>query len=396
MTDFRAVALQRGRPRVVIAGVSTRAAADSAARAGFDVTSLDGYADRDQHPGVRALALPRDFGVEFTAANAAAAAAPIECDAVAYLSNFENDPTAVAALAANRMLWGNPPDVLRRARDPFTVAAAFRAHGFSVPRLLNDSNHSNDSNDSNAWLLKPVSSGGGHGIRPWRGTRIPTGCYLQERIEGRPGSVVFVAVDGRAIALGISRQLIGERRFGASGVRYCGSILAHGTDPQFERGIDLMSAAHQLATIAAAEFGLVGVNGIDFIEHAGVPYPIEVNPRWSASMELIERSIGIGIFAVHAAACTRGDLPDPAGAPNGAVGKAIVFARDHCVAGDTDAWLADTDIRDVPHAGDVIAAGSPVCTVFAEACDAASCEAALVERSQQIYEDMRRWGSDHS
>ena len=52
-----------------------------------------------------------------------------------------------------------------------------------------------------------------------------------------------------------------------------------------------MSAAHRLAAVAAAEFHLVGVNGIDFIERSGVPYPIEINPRWSASMELVERAL---------------------------------------------------------------------------------------------------------
>ena len=354
------------------------------------MTSIDGYADRDQHPGVRALALPRDLGLEFSAGHAAAAAAAIECEAVAYLSNFENDPAAVAALATNRTLWGNPPDVLRRVRDPFTVAATFRAHGLSVPRLANDPNDPNDPND---WLLKPLASGGGHSIRPWQGTNVPKGCYLQERIEGRPGSIVFVAAGGRAVPLGVSRQLIGDRRFGASGVRYCGNVLAPATDPQFERSADLMSAAHQLASVAAADFHLVGVNGIDFIEHAGVPYPIEINPRWSASMELIERSFGIGVFAAHAVSCTDGDLPAFPGTPGRAVGKAIVFALDPCVAGHTDAWLSDADIRDVPHAGDPIAAGSPVCTVFADADDAEACEAALVLRAQRIYADMRRWGS---
>ena len=97
------------------------------------------------------------------------------------------------------------------------------------------------------------------------------------------------------------------------------------------------------------------------------------------------------MFAAHAASCTRADLPDSPGTPGRAVGKAIVFALDPCVAGDTDAWLADPDIRDVPHVGDPIAAGSPVCTVFADAADAASCESALVERAQRIYADMRRW-----
>ena len=33
----------------------------------------------------------------------------------------------------------------------------------------------------------------------------------------------------------------------------------------------------------------------------------------------------------------------------------------------------DADIRDVPHAGDAIASGSPVCTVFAQAETAAAC-----------------------
>ena len=40
--------------RLLIAGISTRAAAESAARAGFEVTAIDAFGDLDQHPGVRA------------------------------------------------------------------------------------------------------------------------------------------------------------------------------------------------------------------------------------------------------------------------------------------------------------------------------------------------------
>jgi predicted ATP-grasp superfamily ATP-dependent carboligase len=377
--------------RVLIAGVSTRAAADSAARAGFDVTAIDGYADRDQHPAVRAVALPRNLGASFTARHAAAAAAAIDGDAVAYLSNFENDPTAVEMLAGNRALWGNPPDVLRRARNPFTVAELFRAHGIPSPNVSNDANVPNDPND---WLLKPLSSGGGHAIREWRrGNTVPAGCYLQQRIDGTPGSVVFVAAAGRAVPVGVSRQLIGDRRFGSAGYRYCGNILAPLDDPQFATGTALFSAAHDLAALAASGLGLVGVNGIDFVTRAGVPYPIEINPRWSASMELVERALGINLFAAHAAACTRGELPDVPRPPARAVGKAIVFARDPGVAGNTDDWLADPDIRDIPHPGDPIATGSPVCTVFADAANATSCEAALVARVERVFTDMRRWES---
>ena len=76
-------------PRLLIAGVSTRAAAESAARAGFAVTAIDAFADLDQHPSVRTLPLPRSF----TARAAARAGQNVECDAVAYLSNFENHPS---------------------------------------------------------------------------------------------------------------------------------------------------------------------------------------------------------------------------------------------------------------------------------------------------------------
>ena len=70
-----------------------------------------------------------------------------------------------------------------------------------------------------------------------------------------------------------------------------------------------MDAASAIARAVAKEFELVGVNGIDFIAADGVPYPIEVNPRWCASMELVERAYGVSMFGLHAAACTAGTLP---------------------------------------------------------------------------------------
>ena len=45
--------------RVLVAGVSARAIAESAARAGFDVMALDAFADRDQHAAVRAFSVSR-------------------------------------------------------------------------------------------------------------------------------------------------------------------------------------------------------------------------------------------------------------------------------------------------------------------------------------------------
>ena len=79
-------------------------------------------------------------------------------------------------------------------------------------------------------------------------------------------------------------------------------------DPQFPADARLLDRATLLAQEVTRAFGLVGVNGVDFIARRGVPYAIEVNPRYTAAMELVERAYGLSVFDLHARAC-RGALP---------------------------------------------------------------------------------------
>jgi len=368
--------------RVVVAGVSTRAAAESAAKAGFDVIALDAFGDIDQHPAVRSVTLPRRGDLPFSAYDAAQAVRDVAADAAAYLSPFENHPGAVDELGSGRTLWGNPPEVLRRVRDPFVVAGSLRRRGFAAPITRVDV-----TSEAGAWLIKPFRSGGGHGVRLWEtGTRVARGFYVQERIDGVPASIVFVAANGRAVPLGISRQLAGDPAFGASGYRYCGSILASAADDVLTDAVsDRMTA---LACEAAAQFGLIGLNGIDCVIRDGTPYAIEINPRWCSSMELVERHYGMSLFAAHAAACAEGVLPvfDLRRARRTApvAGKAVVFAWSDVVAGDTRSWLGDDSVRDVPKPHERFAAGQPICTVFAQGNDYEACASALAARAQAI------------
>jgi predicted ATP-grasp superfamily ATP-dependent carboligase len=81
----------------------------------------------------------------------------------------------------------------------------------------------------------------------------------------------------------------------------------------------------------------------------------------------------------------------------GAAGKAVVFARRAVTVGDTRAWLPESavggvaSVADVPHPGERIPAGRPVCTVFAVGRDAVTCHDALVRRAEQVYGDLARW-----
>jgi predicted ATP-grasp superfamily ATP-dependent carboligase len=397
--------------------------AESATRAGYAVTSLDAFGDLDQHPAVRALSLPRDFGMAFTARAVAGVAESIESDAVVYLSPFENHTSALAALAHGRLLWGNPPAVVRRARDPNVLAELGEPW---------------EALGSDRWLLKPRASGGGHGVRWWNpGDAVPTGWHVQRFVEGVPSSIVFVAAGGRAVPLAVTRQLIGDASFGASGFRYCGSVVipsagarvsgqgscrdcpeaviaseARDRDPRGRelvipneardrdrpgRGAKLFDAAAALARAAARKLDLVGLNCIDFIDRDDVAVPIEINPRWSASMELVERGHGLSTFAAHASACTTGELPTiditQPHATHNTVGKAILYARHDLVCGDTRAWLDDPTVRDVPHPHEHIPAGRPVCTVFAAGVRPDACYTALVERARAAYEVLESWSS---
>jgi uncharacterized protein len=368
--------------RVLIAGVSTRAAAESAAKAGFAVTAIDAFGDLDQHPAVRSLSLPREPATLFNAQTAADATRAVDADAVAYLSPFENHRRAVEALASDRALWGNPPDVLRRARDPFLVAGLLRRRGFAAPMTRVDV--PSEFASSKEWLLKPFNSGGGHGVKTWApGALLSPGVYAQERIGGVPASIVFVAAGGRAVALGVSRQLIGEAAFGASEFRYCGNILTSAADEVLSDSV--VQSMIALAACVTEQFGLIGLNGIDCIVKDDVPYPIEVNPRWCSSMELVERHYGISIFGVHAAACGEGVLPDfdlrSARRDRLAIGKAIIFAVSDGALGDTREWLTDATVRDVPQPGERFSSGQPICTIFATGADAAACRAALSLRA---------------
>jgi uncharacterized protein len=361
--------------RVLIVGVATRGLAQSAVRAGYEVIAVDGFGDLDLRACARAVVVAR-AGEHFSVRAALAAARAMPRDAVSYVGSLENHPRAVAALAASGALWGNAAEVLRRVRDPGRLAQGLASRGFAGPAVRRTA----PGDASGHWLVKPRASGGGSGIARWRGGGIPRGSYLQTHLRGVPGSIVFAADGQRAVPLGVSRALVGDHRFGAAGFRYCGSILAPAGSRQ-------LAPATRLAAAVTELFGLVGVNGIDFVTADGTPQAIEVNPRYTASMELVERAHGVSIFGIHARACA-GKLPDFDLARSrrpGVFGKAVIYARRDVTPENTHHWLEDADLGDVPPSGDRIARGRPVCTVFARAPTVAGCHAALARRARALY-----------
>ncbi len=369
--------------RLLVAGIATRALAQSAARAGYSVTAVDAFGDLDLRLVADVLAIRRETGTPWSPDAAARAASTLTAGFAAYTSNFENAPLAVSTLARGRVLLGNASSVLRAVRHPLTLNAALRRDGFRVPATRGGApGRRTASRPARGWLLKPRGSGGGHGVRRWDGHGpVPRACYLQEHIAGKPGSIVFAADGRRALPVALTRQLVGDPAFGARGFRYCGSLLCSARESLFSRQDLVAGIAAELADAVTCAFGLVGLNGLDFVARGGIPFPIEVNPRWSASMELVERAHGLSMFELHARAC-RGELPAvaPYLAPAPVEGKAIVFASRPLIMAKTERWLGGP-FADIPARGERIEAGHPICTVFGRGRTAAGCRAALVRRA---------------
>jgi predicted ATP-grasp superfamily ATP-dependent carboligase len=374
------------KPHVILAGISVRAMAQSAAAAGFEVTAVDAFGDLDTRRAAGSVFTPR--GVQeasYSAGLAVRLTGRIEAEYVAYSANFENEPEALSCLMRGRTLLGNDPVTLREVRSPFRVRAVLEAAGHSVPDVL--ASAPRRTTPEHGWLLKARRGGGGRGIRPWHaGLAVRRDSYLQERVDGVPGSIVFVADGREAVPLGCSRQLIGLRPLGARGFIYAGNILAPLNDPQLPQGREVFARARDMASVLTDAFGLRGVNGIDFVARDGIPFPVEVNPRYSASLELVERAFGLSVFRCHA----RGSIRQPLErftmpAHFRAVGKAVVYAPRTVTVGDTRRWLDDRTVADVPLPGDRIEAGRPICTVFAGGQSGAACEAALLARAARLY-----------
>jgi predicted ATP-grasp superfamily ATP-dependent carboligase len=239
-----------------------------------------------------------------------------------------------------------------------------------------------------------------------------------------PCAATFVANGRTAVLLGLTQQLIGDQRLHARPFQYCGSI---GPLPF---GADLHTALARLGHALSKRFGLIGLFGVDGIlrsdgarrasdqaaiigatecnardgggECEGTFWPVEVNPRYTASAEVIELSLKLPLLQVHRDACEHGVLPSETDierftrSANSVIGKAILFAPselrvpklDQVVRGprgwQTDRW-SFSPIADIPAAGEIIDRGHPICTVFARSTSLDGCRNSLTGAACELY-----------
>jgi predicted ATP-grasp superfamily ATP-dependent carboligase len=368
---------------LLILGASARAAAFSALAAGLKPWCGDLFADADL---ARVATVER---VEGYPAGLQRAAERAPHGPWLYTGSLENHPRLVERLAARRPLAGNGATALRAVRDPGRWGGELARHDLPCPAW---SPAAAGVPIDGSWLRKPRSGGGGQRIEPWigQGQGNVRGFYFQRRIEGTACAAVYVGQRGKARLLGVTEQLIGQSWAGGRGFGYCGSV------GPIDVSTRTAAALVRLGDVLAAAFGLAGLFGVDGVMASGTFWPVEINPRFSASVEVLERTLGFSAVGLHIAACGGDSInrwpiaPLPAAASERAwSGKAILYAGRNMTAGKRFAELLDEaaatfprpSVADVPSVGSEVRAGWPVLTILADGPDRGAVMEALRTRA---------------
>jgi predicted ATP-grasp superfamily ATP-dependent carboligase len=325
--------------KVLVVAVSARMLAQLAVADGYTVIALDRFGDVDLREVATGATAPDGDALT-------ALADDIDAEAVVYGAGFENRPDLVARLAEGRELFGTPPELLAAVRDPWAVGAAAWAVGARAPETL----LSAATSVRGEWLRKPRRGGGGRGVQPWEGGSLRRSEVLQRRIHGLSCSAVAIGDGRRAALLAVTEQL-----HHSAGFQWVGNV----TPPRLpeQQADELEDQLRAVCAEVVARFGVCGAFGIDAIWDGRHAWVLEVNPRPTASLELV----GPGCFEAHVRGA-RGLGVKRGGMFRCARVKLVLFADRAVRAPDPEWWPAGL-VRDIPHAGETFKRGDPVCTL---------------------------------
>ena len=364
---------------LLIVGASVRAAAASAIRAGFQPFCVDRFGDADLQQIANVVAVNDDLRRTLDSINSLPPMPWI------YTGSVENDPVLIAAVSQQHTLLGNSPDILNLVRDPFWLEQTLRANDLPALRVRSTTDPPVASAE---WLLKPTYGGGGHRIAMWSGQRLPTAeqFHFQEHRLGTPMSALFVASPHDVELIGVCEQLIGPAFGAPTEFGYAGSIgpiiVSNQTRKLLQRLGDTLTRESQLR----------GLFGIDFILADDIPWLVELNPRYTASVEVLERAFGRALLADHASVFDhRTSTVRERPASSHIVGKQIVFATRDLTAPllerlfEPDGHTPESPlVADIPVSGTNIFAGWPICTVFAESRTVTDCREQLAAKTRRV------------
>ena len=348
--------------RLLIVGASARAAAESAVRGGFLPLAVDQFGDED----LRRIADLRTC--DHFPEQIPARAAELPPAGVVLTGAMENHPTILKRLTNVRRLYGCPLEALAAVRNPLVVQSALdRA---DLPTVAT-SRRMPTITPGVRWLKKPLRGSSGAGICLQTDSSSASGedsFYYQKLLHGPSQSGFFLASRRTTTLVGVTEQWIGTPWLHARPFGYAGSLGPLRLDAEAR------NLWERIGTALSQSCGLIGFFGVDAVIQNGVICVVEVNPRFTASAEILDIAGDGQIMRHHVEACQGENVEILAYPPSGALhAKAIYFAsQDIRIPLDLEilSWSTSGDnvtirLADIPAPGKRIRKGQPVATLLA-------------------------------
>jgi uncharacterized protein len=360
--------------KALLVGISTRALAQSAVSAGYETTSLDFFGDSDQPDSARVYVLERELHrpLELKALAEEAQKLSENVDLVIIESGIENE-ARLRNIGRPEQRNNNTDKAISACRDLGKLTMALVGIDARIPNFVRPGEK---LPSSGRWLIKDSRHSGGWGVRNWDGRSLLNPSEILEQfVEGDLSSACFVANGKKAKLLGISRQYAGVNELDSPEYAWCGNVIPSNNP-------ELITVMDRVISKIVESFGLIGINGIDFIYENNALDVLEINPRPPASFELYEYLLRVNLFQMHIDAC-HGRLPEklPLLPENVCRGKGILYAKYDVIIRDSSKWK-QMDIADIPHSGEFIPAGAPICTIFGDGSNPNDCWHKIIKKAE--------------
>lgn len=328
----------RKNPHFLVVGFSGRALAQAAYDAGLIVTVADQFGDADTLQ-VAVQHIQLDFASNLETSGVETLCEPLlplfrlsddklgvvrPISGVLLGGGCENRPGLVAQLAelcggANMLvnLLGLPqPTALVQLRDRDFWAAAAQSAGCKFPTSMSaDSALLANRTATGQWLIKSNSSAGGLGVRrltsPYSSSVAPPDVTIQKFIDGRQLGVTLVIEPNGTRILGCTESLGSQDWQTPSQPPMLGEFLYRGSWGPIQLSEQQTEQILKIGEYCRSKAGWLGWLQLDFIEDADqLLWLLEINPRWTAGMEVLWRSGTCNPVAEHLAALGKSNLAD--------------------------------------------------------------------------------------
>lgn len=363
--------------KIIIAAIASSAYVKAAVVAGFEVVAIDAFVDIDTQRLAKHCYQIALNGNQLDANQLINILDNIDLQSFVgfcYGAGFEQTPAVLSQINERIPVFGNTAKVVEQCKS---VDYFFNlCDSFNVPyppvkteRPLH----------SHGWIQKEIGGSGGGHIQQFFDTEDAQkdNVYYQQFQAGKSISCLFMVSDTAVQVIGFSEQWLAEQS--VAPFSYGGAVSHANISEQAK-----MRLKECVVKLSKA-IGLIGLNSCDVICDGDTVYVLEINPRLSATIDLYA-SKQCNLMAMHVAACQHDvdtNLMQLNKQYKTSHAHQVIYAK-HEMSVENDAhwppWVCD-----IPTAGSRFMAGSPICTVLAEAETPLLAKSLVHERAEKLY-----------